>query len=367
MLTKRRNQTIDVLRFLFSLIILIHHSRYLVGDDNCMFLGGSLAVEFFFLVSGYLMMASVDKKNQAGQAVNLSKEAFDFIKRKLRAFYPEVMVAWCIAFFFACAACGSGIKEMAKRFLNCFSEAFLLFSFGLSSDNVNPATWYLSSMLIFMLILYPLLRKYPALMKYLVMPLSALLLLGWLCMADGHPRNPTKWMGLTYKGNLRALAVLELGALCYFAVQKIRGLSFNRLAKLLLTVVECGCYIANIVYMFFETPSRRDIFFIALFCLGICLSFSGQTFLSELPESRFAFWLGKFSFPVYLSHYSYSVNLNNLLPEAFTNNQRMAVYLVCSFATALVVWRISALLRKNSDRILKAGKRIFLEKTASNA
>ena len=47
---KQHNVTIDFLRFLFSVIVVLHHSRYVLGDDNCYFLGGSLAVEFFFFV-----------------------------------------------------------------------------------------------------------------------------------------------------------------------------------------------------------------------------------------------------------------------------------------------------------------------------
>ena len=360
--TGKRNQTIDFFRFAFAVIIMFHHSRYLLGDENCMFLGGSLGVEFYFLVSGYLLMASVMKQKHQGGPVSISKETFAFLKHKLKFLYPEVAVAWGIAFGFTCVACQYGIKDVAKRFLNCCLEPFLLFSFGLIDKSVNGVTWYLSSMLLAMAILYPLLRKYPTAMKYLIMPLSALFLLGWMCLADGHPRNPTKWIGWTYKGNLRAMAELELGALSFFAAQRIRRIPFNRVAKLLLTVVEVGCYIINVLYMFYETPSRRDIFFIALLCLGICLSFSGQTLLSGMPESRAVFWLGKFSFPLYLSNLFYATSLNEILPETFTDIQRMTVYISCAFVTALVVGGISDLLRKNSGRILQAGKRFFLEK-----
>lgn len=365
MITQHRNQTIDLLRFLFSVIIVIHHSRFLVGDENCMFLGGSLAVEFFFLVSGYLMMASIAKKNRGEGCDHLAKETVQFLKRKLCTFYPEVMVAWITAFLFICWATKSGVKATIKRFLDSFSESLLLYSFGLSSSTVNAATWYLSSMLIFMVILYPLLRKYPTVMKYIVMPLSALFLLGWLCKADGHPRNPTKWLGLTYKGNLRALAELEIGAMLFFAARKLKGVSLTRLAKRLLTVVECGCYIAVIAYMFFETPSRRDIFFICILCLGIVLSFSNQTVLACLPPSKLILWLGKYSFPIYLSHQFYAKGLNYILPATFSNAQRMGVYTILTFMTALSVWGISYLIRKSAGRLEGAFRRLFLQRPGS--
>ena len=43
--TKMRNGKIDFYKFIFSIIIVIHHSRNLVGDDLSKFLGGSFAVE----------------------------------------------------------------------------------------------------------------------------------------------------------------------------------------------------------------------------------------------------------------------------------------------------------------------------------
>ncbi len=49
---RARNGKIDFLRLLFAFIIVLHHTRYLLGDDHCLFLGGSLSVEFFFFVSG---------------------------------------------------------------------------------------------------------------------------------------------------------------------------------------------------------------------------------------------------------------------------------------------------------------------------
>ena len=58
-MSAKRNGKIEFLRFLFSLIIVVHHSRMFLGDEISPFLGGSLAVEFFFFVSGYLMMAYI--------------------------------------------------------------------------------------------------------------------------------------------------------------------------------------------------------------------------------------------------------------------------------------------------------------------
>ena len=57
---KRRNETVDFLKFLFALVIVIFHGRKLASSGEfALFQSGYLGVEFFFLVSGFLMMKSV--------------------------------------------------------------------------------------------------------------------------------------------------------------------------------------------------------------------------------------------------------------------------------------------------------------------
>lgn len=363
----RRSPGVDLMRFVFACIIVIHHSKDLILNGQNKFAGGSLGVEFFLLVSGYLMMSHIERnKSMYTDDHLIMKDTFTYIKKKLKTFYPEVFIAWLIGFVFTCIAIDDNIKSAIKRLMDACAEPFLLYSYGLTGTTINQALWYLSSMILCMAILYPLLRKFPNAMKYIIMPLSALFILGWLCKVDNHPRGPTKWFGFTYKGNIRTFAELQLGALCFYIVLKIKDIHFNRMAKTLLALVEVLCYLLPILYMYYYSASKWDIFFIALLCIGICLSFSGQTALSSLPENRIIFWLGKYSFPLYLSHQFYAKHLNDILPVSFTNNQRMMVYLLCSFLTALAVWGISALLRKNSGRILQAGKRLFVEKEALN-
>lgn len=260
------------------------------------------------------------------------------------------------------------IKTIVSLFSAGFLESVLLFSTGLVAVSFNDATWYLSSMILAMALLYPFIRKYPKAMKYYVMPLCALLLWGWMRAEDRTTRNPTYWMGLTYKGNIRALCELQLGATLYCVNQKFKNINFTKFGKLVLTVIEWGCYAAAILYMYFRSASRKDILFITLLCIAVLITFSGKAISAQGKTLCTLFdVLGKFSFPLYLCHYYYAVNLNNILPQSFTNNQRMTVYLICAFVTALVVWGISTLLRKNGDRILAFFKRLFLQEPALNA
>ena len=153
--TKKRNGKIDFLKFLFAIIVLIHHTRYVVGDENSLFLGGSLAVEFYFLVSGYLMMAGIQKMKE--RPVSLGAETGAFLLKKYKSFCPEIIISYIFAF--AVTYIG-GKTGFFKLLATSFSDVLLLGMTGLRIKPVNGAIWYLSSMLLAMAILYPLVRKF---------------------------------------------------------------------------------------------------------------------------------------------------------------------------------------------------------------
>ena len=77
---KVRNGKIDFMKFLFAFIIVIHHSRNLVGDDVSPFFGGSFAVEFFFIVSGYLFLRTILKAPD--NTSEIGKETKNLIEQK---------------------------------------------------------------------------------------------------------------------------------------------------------------------------------------------------------------------------------------------------------------------------------------------
>lgn len=65
-----KNNTIEFLRFAFCIAILVFHiGKYLFGEPElghgihlALFPHGSLGVEFFFILSGLLMAASIKKE-----------------------------------------------------------------------------------------------------------------------------------------------------------------------------------------------------------------------------------------------------------------------------------------------------------------
>ena len=426
---KQHNVTIDFLRFLFSVIVVLHHSRYVLGDDNCYFLGGSLAVEFFFFVSGYLLLVGADKagrkngagyllpggvdmagrKNGAGyllpdgvdmagrteaagletkgigagttgiggkttgiggeangigsettgicwEMTGIGSETLHFILHKIRSFLPEFLIAWWIGFVLIGVVRQYGVLDYLKAFGNDFWELTLVKMSGLFTHGIDGAMWYLSAMLLGMAILYPLLRTKRDLMTHLVCPLLALFLYGYLCQAEGHPRDPIVWLGLCYKGLVRAIAGLCTGVVICMAVRRLKRFSPSGLTKtgnVLAIGAQLLCLLLTIRYMAEQEPSEYDYFYMFLLMLLVLLSFAGFGLESVLGNSQrlhlLSAFLGKYSLSLYLGHLYFAQHVNELLPEElYSGKIRMIVYLAAAFANGLLVMGLSALYRRYS-------------------
>lgn len=433
---KQHNVTIDFLRFLFSVIVVLHHSRYVLGDDNCYFLGGSLAVEFFFFVSGYLLLVGADKagrengagyllpdgvdmagrKNGAGyllpggvdmagrteaagletkgvgagttgidgettgicgevngigsettgigaettgfcgEMTGIGAETLHFILHKIRSFLPEFLIAWWIGFVLIGVVRQYGVLDYLKAFGNDFWELTLVKMSGLFTHGIDGAMWYLSAMLLGMAILYPLLRTKRDLMTHLVCPLLALFLYGYLCQAEGHPRDPIVWLGVCYKGLVRAVAGLCTGVVICMAVRRLKRFFPSGLTKTgnaLAIGVQLLCLLLTIRYMAEQEPSEYDYFYMFLLMLLVLLSFAGFGLESVLGNSQrlhlLSAFLGKYSLSLYLGHLYFAQHVNELLPEElYSGKIRMTVYLAAAFANGLLVMGLSALYRRYS-------------------
>ena len=399
----RRNVTIDLMRSVFAVVIMIHHSRYVLGDDHCKFLGGSFAVEFFFLVSGYLMMETIARELKKEEISGLGSQTISFLKRKIRAFLPEFTVAWAIGFIVAAAAktyTGSSLTPGALwgYFKDWFFELVLVRMSGVYTGGVDGVTWYLSSMLLCMAVLYPLIRRYPDYMGKVGVWLVALLLLGYMCQTDGHPRNPGKWLGYVFKGNLRAMAELSLGVGCWHierhlakrrkerSLQRLRrGPGSTRVSSsgelidetevllgmkdymksFTVTFVQFVLYWVLIRFMYYKTPGKHDYFYLFLMMVAVILSFSGQGLLEMRFSSRPTLAravsaadaaLSRYSTALFFGHIYFAMYMNDFLPEAYNSgNIRMHAYVVLSLANGVVVMLLAGWIRKKRifDRLLE--------------
>lgn len=350
-----KNGEIELLRFVFALIIVIRHSDSLLGDSYPL-AGGAFAVEFFFLVSGFLMARSVEK---SGPSMTIGRDTLLFLKRKVYGVLPETLVAFLIAFVFQhCVRHSSFVTLVDSAMASVWEITFLNMS-GLGQGIVNGVTWYISSMLISMLVLYPLLRNHRDVTIHILMPFAIVIILGWLYQ-NGSLLAPRKWHGWAYRGTIRAFAEISLGAILYYLTQRFQRIPFNRFAKAVLTILKYAGFAVILIYMRNRSHPKWDFTLLLVMAACIGIIFSGQALDTGLYQNRFCSFLGKFSLPLYLSHDFYSRNLGYILPETLSRAELFFVYVCVSFFTAAVVMLVSGFFRKNSQWFQTRIRRIFL-------
>ena len=355
MILKKRNLEIELLRFIFSSLIVLHHARYLYGDGvYSHFLRGSFSVDFFFILSGYLMMYSIKKRRLNGMGVSLAYETLLFIKKKVSGLYLELVIANILGILFVLMTATASFSDIAKKIILSFPSDFLFLRMWLYCQSFNGPIWYVSTMILCMMILFPLLLKWPEFMSIIIAPIISGLLLGYLWFCFHSVLNPPVWVGVTYKGNIRGMGEICLGVWTFKFTEYIKMFRYSLFARLLATYVKWICYIIVVIWMIFYRNTDYEPILIGMYVIGIALTFSELCLDLDLYNNRICFFLGKLSTPLFLSHFYLSsprrdlASIMNVLPQSIDIHLALIIYYCTSLFLALTVMIIAEYIRKSN-------------------
>ena len=313
-----RSGKIEFNRFMFCVFILIFHfDKYYLGLEKFSNVDfeftkcahGAMGVEFFFLVSGFLMAKKAYKNyKQAGtiDGSRLSNETLSFMWGKYKAIFPYHVVAFImlviIKFLVEKPELGKGIRMLFGSIPN-----FLLIEMsGFGSVGINPIEWYISAMLLCMFIIYPIIRTHYDMFVKVIGPILAIFILGYMYYTTKGLTGVKQWMGVGYKSVFRAFAELSLGCtayeICRIISEKKREISVQ--TKVLLTCIEALCYAFTIEFIVSNLPREYEFYALITLFVGVTLSFSEVTYGNKMFQNKFFFFLGKATLPMYLCQLS---------------------------------------------------------------
>ncbi len=302
---KKINSDVELLRFVFAFIIMSYHYGAGIGFTGlASMVNGMLGVEFFFVLSGIFAARSANRylKQKNNENVDIGVSTRLFIMRKIKAFYPYVLIA--IAIIIAIFFWDHGFDENIFTYIfNQIPDYLLLLEGGfyVSGPLVLEASWYLSSMIIGLLILYPLCIWKKNLCIYVIFPLIFIFTIGYMASTLGSITWPIHWLGVVNAGLLRGIGEMALGFIIYDLIERLDNIEFNNLGNVLLTIIKLLAFILVIQYCLGYYPSIRTTSF--LFLIGFFLMLVCSSAGFHLPyNNKICMFLGSISLPLYLLH-----------------------------------------------------------------
>ena len=373
-----RNGTIDFLRFIFCFIIALRHSEYVVPAGTFDYLRrGALCVEFFFLVSGYLMVCSAERRLEAGNVKKAGSETTSFLYRKIAALLPTLpvtVVLSCIVLNISNQT--TGILNWAKALGGMLWDFLLIPAAGFGTPSER---WYIGCMLLTMLIFYPIVLKRFDIFTRVIAPLIAILVLGYIFKNYRELTGPHIYLGHMYKGVLRGFGELALGAAMHPFIKWLKTLRFTAPVKLLITLAEILCVAVGVFLMVKVKGPDYDFYILFIIAVLVALAFSHQGLFAKYMDNKFNYFLGKISITLYLSNVWVAkavgryynrfceAGLYGLGADKYADRKVLIlIYIAAFIITTVIVYLLSALIKTIGKRIDKTLKEKYSPARASD-
>ena len=346
---KKRNGTIELMRFLFCMEVILYHIAKRVplpthGHFN-FFLNGKIGVEFFFLVSGFLMAASASRAGTQTIAGGTGR----FMLRKVMAIFPSHCIVFVLALGSLLFYLAHDVPGALKIIWNSMPSFFFIQKTGIPVHRVIRPEWYIEAMLWMMLLIYPLILRFRERFTTIACPILCVFLIGYMTYASSHLGGTERYLfGNTIpKVYVRAFAELCGGAFCFEASRLLKRMQLKTRDRVLLTLLEAGCYLLTLVYTVSDLKDSYEAYFFYILAVAITLSFSEVTLTSEWLKNGAVYFLGKISLPLYLAQSMFFAPLRySERLQAMSPWTRVAVSLGLTFGFGLLAYAASLPLGK---------------------
>ncbi len=300
----KRNATIEFMRFVFCMLVILYHINnrldFELSGHLSFFANGKIGVEFFFLVSGWLMAKSALKYNEK-PIVNSTKK---FMYGKVMGVLPLHLLAFFTCYLMLAVRPTSRMLDKFTMLVNALPNLFFLQKSGiLASKAIITPEWYIAAMLWMMLIIFPLILRFRDKFTKIACPIIAVLLLGYLMHDKGQLGGVNRFVfnNTVSKVYVRAFAEMCGGAFCFELSNALIRFEFKKADKVFLTLVEGFCYLAPVLYSFTDLSTEYELYVYYMLAVAVTLSFSSVTYSAIIFNNALSIFLGKASLPLYMA------------------------------------------------------------------
>lgn len=202
---KGKSTSVEGMRFIFMLIISLWHFSRINP-----FTHGYIAVDFFFILSGFFLWKSYIKYEES---------PLQYTIRKIRRLYPEYVIVFIIAFILKSKL---WLKEdIVDTIMNAISELLMIHSIGIYSSTINPPSWYICVLLVGGALVYSCIYINRKLSINLLFPVVILLSYTYLLGFNGSLEQ-FEVDGFISQPLLRGVAGMSLGCMIAAFIYKFK-------------------------------------------------------------------------------------------------------------------------------------------------
>lgn len=308
-----KSTSIEGMRFIFMLIIILWHFSRINP-----FTHGYIAVDFFFILSGFLLWKSYN---------NHKESPFKYTIRKIQRLYPQYVIAFVMAFILKAKLWMK--SDILDTLMNALSEFFMLHSMGIYGSSINPPSWYVSVLLVGGALVYSCVYINKNLFINLLFPVIILISYTYLFGFNGSLEQFAV-DGFISQPLLRGVAGMSLGCVIAAVVYKLKG-KLERSGVLDFAVLLA----IGLVCITLFAQSNYDKFALIGFSILIVASEISESLINKCFKSQIWLKLGGITYEMLLIHAPVIWVLNFLTREIPTSWITLSI--ICCIYIIMVV------------------------------
>lgn len=300
---KAKNGYIELCRFLFCVMIVIHHNAR-DFETGTVFPSGFVAVEFFFFISGAMAMRHIAKEK--GEISGKMRYAVGYTLNKIKRIFPYAACGTLAAYIWRIITVRNFSADMVHELAVLPFELFFLPMGGVMPTSLdlfmNAPLWYVSAMMFTLpLIIYLCLRAKDVFQSYIVW-FVPILIHGWMILHTGSSWSWGETTPVGYSALLVAFSNLTFGFGIYLASVRLSEKRFGVPVKILLTAAEITGIALCFVFAVSEPNAYLFETVVAFLAVSLTITLSGVSYTGKL-HGRIFEWLGRLSLPIYCVHW----------------------------------------------------------------
>lgn len=347
--------------FTFAVVIFHYSTTYPTFNETYhVNIGWRIAVEFFFIVSGFLLAHKCRKSEM---------NAAEYTLHRYFRLFPEYFFSLFVSVISFLIISKYNTEEVLVYLLNTTDELLMLHATAMSYVNINGALWYISAMVICGYFIYYLYRKYRDLFTHLIAPLSVLVIYSYLAFKLGSITgtiNSFTAIGISF-ALLRGFAGMNLGVLAYETFLHLPEIKLTKFGEKTATLIEFLGYGIILLYTSKFGSTKMDFIFLVFFTVCTIISFSRKK-KNIIFNNSIVDGLGKITYSIYLIHIPVLRNIQRIVGKDVYNTKLFILYLIFVIIFAIILHLLSnAAVKYFSSHKNSIKLRFFTKSTPKNS